>query len=140
MTTRSYVSSAMVSLSAWRRSRPRSMRASIGTPYSAARCSIASSSGMAMLHWRGSGVPPGEMQRPAREEEGDERGAFRAGETQRGVERRLGQPARREREEDAPARAADCPRASRAVAYLGHDERYEREREQRHVGDEHGGQ
>src|SRR3954467_9402668 len=44
------------------------------------------------------------MQRHAREEDGDERGAFRAGETQRGVERRLGQPARREREEDAPGR------------------------------------
>src|SRR3954470_21634661 len=80
------------------------------------------------------------MQRHAREEEGDERGAFRAGETQRGVERKLAQPARREREEDAPARAADSPRASRAVTYLGHDERYEREREQHHGGDEHGSQ
>jgi hypothetical protein len=45
--------------SAWRYVRPRSIRASTGTPNAVARCSIASWSGIAIADWRGSGVSSG---------------------------------------------------------------------------------
>ena len=59
ITIRSKRSSAIAWRSAWRRLRPRTIRASTGIPASVARCSTASSSGIAIEHWRGSGLSSG---------------------------------------------------------------------------------
>ena len=86
--------------------RPRSMRESTGTPARLARCSISSSTGSAASHSRtGAGRLQRQVLRNDHQVGGHERGVLRAGQPQRGVERRLRDGRPDEREQDAAVRA-----------------------------------